>query len=253
MIGVVYLLRNPLDGTVFYVGQTVYKISERLRGHLSEKSTGTKNSIIKSILSQNLMPVIEELESVEYNPCGINLFNERELFWIKHYTPIGNLLHVAVYVKQCAKCVKTFESKRSRAMYCSDVCRASVSQSKRASIPKMVNDSSVFKKKTVCDYCKEEMNAKYRNKKFCSDKCRVYRNREVKYNAIKISQTLPKQLGIKDAIVEEKKQTSLSIPTYNDVIKMAVDGKTWDELKEVCRLLKLNYNQINTIRSKIKS
>lgn len=111
----------------------------------------------------------------------------------------------------------------------------------------------MIKKTENCLYCNEKMDSKTAKKKFCSDKCRVYRNRELKYNAVKISQALPEQLGMKEAIVEEKKQTFLSLPTYNDVIKMAVDGKTWDELKEVCRLLKLNYNQINTIRSKIKS
>ena len=35
-----------------------------------------------------------------------------------------------------------------------------------------------FDKKTVCEYCENEMKSTYRNKRFCSDKCRVYFNRE---------------------------------------------------------------------------
>lgn len=35
-----------------------------------------------------------------------------------------------------------------------------------------------FEKNTICKYCGGELNAKNRNKKFCSDKCRVYYNRE---------------------------------------------------------------------------
>lgn len=37
-----------------------------------------------------------------------------------------------------------------------------------------------FKKNTNCEYCEKEMEAKYRNKRFCSDKCRTYWNREQK-------------------------------------------------------------------------
>jgi hypothetical protein len=35
-----------------------------------------------------------------------------------------------------------------------------------------------FDKKEYCEYCEEKMNAVYRNKRFCSAKCRVYFNRE---------------------------------------------------------------------------
>ncbi len=35
-----------------------------------------------------------------------------------------------------------------------------------------------FDKKEYCEYCEEKMEAIYRNKRFCSAKCRVYYNRE---------------------------------------------------------------------------
>jgi len=41
-------------------------------------------------------------------------------------------------------------------------------------------DEDKFKKETNCRYCGKEMEAKYRSKKFCSDKCRVYFGREKK-------------------------------------------------------------------------
>jgi hypothetical protein len=37
-----------------------------------------------------------------------------------------------------------------------------------------------FDKKEICEYCEQKMEAKYRNKRFCSVKCRVYWNRENK-------------------------------------------------------------------------
>jgi hypothetical protein len=37
-----------------------------------------------------------------------------------------------------------------------------------------------FEKRENCQYCGNEMTSKYRNKKFCSPKCRVYFSREEK-------------------------------------------------------------------------
>jgi predicted nucleic acid-binding Zn ribbon protein len=51
-----------------------------------------------------------------------------------------------------------------------------------------------FDKKEVCEYCEEKMNAIYRNKRFCSTKCRVYWNR-----ANRNIQVLPTPVIIKEA------------------------------------------------------
>lgn len=37
--------------------------------------------------------------------------------------------------------------------------------------------SNKFDKKTNCDYCDKPLDAKYRSKRFCDDKCRIYWNR----------------------------------------------------------------------------
>lgn len=43
-----------------------------------------------------------------------------------------------------------------------------------------------FDKRDTCGYCNGKMEAKYRSKRFCSDKCRVYFNREnVKFDVQK--------------------------------------------------------------------
>jgi hypothetical protein len=178
MRGKVYLLRNPLDDTVFYVGQTIYKLSERFRGHLFEKGNSTKVKIISEIIEKKLVPVIEELESMDYNNDNVKLLNERELFWIKHYNPIGNRLHVLFFVKKCIMCGNDFESKRERAIYCSDLCRAKSGQKNKTQEVKKQNNSPKFKKNEKCEYCKNDLDAINRNKRFCSAKCRVYWSRE---------------------------------------------------------------------------
>jgi len=49
----------------------------------------------------------------------------------------------------------------------------------------------VFDKNIVCEYCKKEMVASYRSKRFCSDKCRVYfRRGNVKSNVSKTKQPI---------------------------------------------------------------
>ena len=42
--------------------------------------------------------------------------------------------------------------------------------------------NSKFQKRNKCQYCETNLDATYRNKRFCSDKCRVYWNREQKLN-----------------------------------------------------------------------
>lgn len=64
-----------------------------------------------------------------------------------------------------------------------------------------------FEKRSHCLYCEKEMDAAYRNKRFCSDKCRVYWNRENPKVQIK---------NLNEATNEKKppsqKKTNYSIP-----------------------------------------
>lgn len=55
-------------------------------------------------------------------------------------------------------------------------------------------EENKFEKRKTCLYCNCEMEAKYRNKKFCSDKCRVYHGRENKKIQPQIIPVLPKTI-----------------------------------------------------------
>lgn len=58
-----------------------------------------------------------------------------------------------------------------------------------------------FEKNTNCEYCGKDLNATYRNKRFCDDKCRIYFKREL---SVKIEHTpdLPAEVDwYKSAII----------------------------------------------------
>lgn len=69
---------------------------------------------------------------------------------------------------------------------------------------------SKFDKNTHCGYCGNEMEAKYRNKRFCSDKCRIYFNRENKKIEVK---DLDETSKIVKPITDKPKETNFSINT----------------------------------------
>ncbi len=53
-----------------------------------------------------------------------------------------------------------------------------------------------FDKKDACGYCGNKMEAKYRSKKFCSVKCRVYFSREkVQFSEQKTGQAQNKDMS----------------------------------------------------------
>jgi len=61
-----------------------------------------------------------------------------------------------------------------------------------------------FDKNSACEYCKNEMTASYRSKRFCSDKCRIYFRREnVKLDVQKTVQAVPDIHRIVTGIVTE--------------------------------------------------
>ena len=68
-------------------------------------------------------------------------------------------------------------------------------------------EKGVFDKKEFCEYCKQKMDSKYRNKRFCQPKCRVYWNRENKKPQVKPGVLLQKELPQKP----EKELTKLEL------------------------------------------
>jgi hypothetical protein len=70
-----------------------------------------------------------------------------------------------------------------------------------------------FDKKEYCEYCEEKMNAVYRNKRFCSAKCRVYFNRE--------NQRLILNETKKEEVVKKEKNI-LEVPIKKEMTKAEI-------------------------------
>jgi len=79
----IYKLIDPRNISVKYIGWTHNSLQKRLIDHLSEARRGQRNhrcNWIRKLLSENLLPSIEPVESVAYNKRG-----EKEKYWISYY------------------------------------------------------------------------------------------------------------------------------------------------------------------------
>ncbi len=83
MVGKIYTLTDPRTGEIRYVGFTVIELNDRLKGHIDPnhlKSITHKNNWIKTLINENLMPVIEEVDTVE-----IEMWQFWERYWISQF------------------------------------------------------------------------------------------------------------------------------------------------------------------------
>ena len=87
--------------------------------------------------------------------------------------------------------------------------------------------SNKFDKNTKCQYCGDEMTAKYRSKKFCSSKCRVYYNRE--------NVTVTDK---KESIPDSKIQLKEKIPPTNDVVLDDLQRQLEEKRNEILKNFK---------------
>lgn len=84
----IYVLRDPRNNEIRYVGKTVAPLKKRLSSHLHDSKTkkSHRGRWIASLTKIDLAPVIEEIEQAGEN------WAERERFWIAFYrTSIPNL------------------------------------------------------------------------------------------------------------------------------------------------------------------
>ncbi len=81
---VIYVLRDPLNDNVRYVGRTTLKLTDRLSAHFRDRSKCHRTSWLKSLRSMGLTPKIEELEK-----CSIDESSSFEIRWIKHFRELG--------------------------------------------------------------------------------------------------------------------------------------------------------------------
>jgi hypothetical protein len=91
----IYVLKDPRNNEIRYVGKTVKKLSDRLCSHIcvakKREVINHRTNWIYSLLSQGLEPIMELIETVPVNEG----WQERERYWIKHYRELGyNLVNV---------------------------------------------------------------------------------------------------------------------------------------------------------------
>lgn len=84
----VYVLKNPINDEIFYVGVTSKPLKHRLNGHmggLKNKPTA-KNEYILRLVEAGHKPIIEEIEVISAT-CYIHRAYalHRELYWIRHH------------------------------------------------------------------------------------------------------------------------------------------------------------------------
>lgn len=87
----IYVLKDPQDGSVRYVGKSnETRVSKRLNEHCQAKRLKVnryKENWIKSLLLVDLKPVLEIIET-----CTSRNWQHREKYWIKYYRKLsGNL------------------------------------------------------------------------------------------------------------------------------------------------------------------
>lgn len=83
----IYTLENPITNEIRYVGMTQKSLSERLSSHKSSVKTKTSHvaNWIKSLLNENLIPVIKLLDETN----TLEKCKELEIYWISQFKSWG--------------------------------------------------------------------------------------------------------------------------------------------------------------------
>ncbi len=88
----IYTLSHPTTKEIRYIGKT-NNISRRYSAHLNDKSKSHKNSWIKSLLNEDLLPIIEVLEEFDLEKDCY----EAEIYWIEQFKAWGfNLTNLQI-------------------------------------------------------------------------------------------------------------------------------------------------------------
>lgn len=85
----IYILVDPKTNKVRYVGQTTKKLEQRLSSHINKarntpNRTTHKNTWIKSLIKEDLKPIIKLIEIVSEDE-----WKEKEKYYIKKYKELG--------------------------------------------------------------------------------------------------------------------------------------------------------------------
>ena len=82
--GKIYSLEHPITGEIRYVGRTIISLKDRLRVHLNPKTHNHTANWIKSLLKQELKPIIKEVDT-----CKLEEINSLEIFYISYFKFLG--------------------------------------------------------------------------------------------------------------------------------------------------------------------
>jgi hypothetical protein len=88
----IYLMKDPDDLTIKYVGKTKETLFKRLQGHISyalrKKHLKGKHDWLRKLYYNNQLPIIELIEE-----CEESVWREREIYWIDFYSVNNNLFN----------------------------------------------------------------------------------------------------------------------------------------------------------------
>jgi group I intron endonuclease len=81
----IYSLSHPITNEIRYIGKTV-NIKQRYKDHLYRFKKDRKSQWIKSLLRENLKPIMQVIEE-----CSPDNWEEREKYWITQFDNLTNL------------------------------------------------------------------------------------------------------------------------------------------------------------------
>lgn len=96
----IYILKDPRNGRIFYVGKTDKSLNIRLNEHVCDSKNRMRTVPVRGyvfdILSSGDRPIIEEVDSVWCNSSKDTKAVELERYWIKslqeRFVPILNVI-----------------------------------------------------------------------------------------------------------------------------------------------------------------
>lgn len=134
----IYLLKDPISHSVRYIGKA-NDLKKRYSQHISSSKKEGKTYVkhwIKTLLAQNIKPIMEKIEEIEYS-----LWEQRESFWIEFYKNKGcdlcNLTSGGEGLTECSEQTKTKlreSNKRNIAKYQTPEFKSKISELSKKSV-----------------------------------------------------------------------------------------------------------------------
>ena len=91
----IYVLVDPRDGEIRYIGWTTQTLAKRYKSHLAYKGQAHRSKWVQALLQQGLGPIIRLIQAVpvENGPAA-------EIYWIKFHRDLGCRLERSCYSSQ---------------------------------------------------------------------------------------------------------------------------------------------------------